>query len=141
MRQGQRPGPTELLSSAAQAGASQAVEGQHTAARSTRCLFARLKGLLVVLVLAVVVVDDPQDFDEAKGGPKPPQGRVLVGSTSAMTLGRLPLRWLVASGAEVQAGGRHPRPMAVKNGGGSLCSSRLPASGLVQCVWLVHWRS
>jgi hypothetical protein len=30
------------------------------------------------------MVDDPQDLDEAEGGSQPPQGRLLVGSTSAM---------------------------------------------------------
>jgi hypothetical protein len=33
----------------------------------------------VVLVLAGVVVDDPQDLDEAEGDPQAPQGRLLVG--------------------------------------------------------------
>jgi hypothetical protein len=33
---------------------------------------------LVVLVVALVVVDDSQDLDEAKGGPQPTQGRLLV---------------------------------------------------------------
>ncbi len=68
-----------------------------------RCLFARLEGLFVVLIPTVVVVDDPQDLDVAKSGPKPPQGRVLVG----VELGHgprpaLPLWWLVSAGAEVQ---------------------------------------
>ena len=35
--------------------------------------------LVVVLVLDLIVVDDPQDFDEAEGGSQPPQGRRLVG--------------------------------------------------------------
>jgi len=30
-----------------------------------------LGGLAVVLVLAIVVVDDPQDLDEAEGGSQP----------------------------------------------------------------------
>jgi hypothetical protein len=38
-----------------------------------------LDRLVVVLVLAVIVVDDPQDLDEPEGGPQPPQGRLLVG--------------------------------------------------------------
>jgi hypothetical protein len=50
-----------------------------------------------------VVVDDSQNLDVAEGGPKPPQGNVLVG----VDLGHgprpaLPLRWLVAAGAQVQ---------------------------------------
>jgi hypothetical protein len=49
-----------------------------------RALLAVLDGLVVMVVLAVVVVHDPQDLDEAEGGPQPPQGRHLVGSTSAM---------------------------------------------------------
>jgi hypothetical protein len=52
--------------------------------------------------LAVVVVDDPQDLDEAEGGPQPPQGRLLVGVDLGHDPGRLPPRWLVASGAQVQ---------------------------------------
>ena len=49
-----------------------------------RALLAVLDGLVVMVVLAVVVVHDPQDLDEAEGGLQPPQGRHLVGSTSAM---------------------------------------------------------
>jgi hypothetical protein len=37
-----------------------------------------LRGWSSVLVL-VVVVEDPQDLDEAEGGAQPPQGRLLVG--------------------------------------------------------------
>jgi hypothetical protein len=44
-----------------------------------RLFLAFFKKLVVVLVLALVVVDDPEDLDEAEGGPKPPQGRLLVG--------------------------------------------------------------
>ena len=40
---------------------------------------AFLDVLVVVLVLAVIVVDDSQDLDEAEGGSQPPQGRLLVG--------------------------------------------------------------
>jgi hypothetical protein len=47
------------------------------------------------------VVDDLQDLDEAEGGPKPPQGRLLSGSSSAMAE-PLPLWWLVASSSQIQ---------------------------------------
>ena len=48
------------------------------------------------------MVNDPQDLDEAEGGPQPPQGRLLV----RIQLGHGP-RWLawpglVASGPKVQ---------------------------------------
>jgi hypothetical protein len=49
-----------------------------------RSFLAFFKKLVVVLVLALVVVDDPEDLDEAEGGPKPPQGASWSGSTSAM---------------------------------------------------------
>jgi hypothetical protein len=48
------------------------------------------------------VVDDPQDLDEAEGGPKPAQGRLLVGVELDHGPSRLPSRGLVASGAQVQ---------------------------------------
>jgi hypothetical protein len=35
--------------------------------------------LVLILLLALVMVDDPQDLDEAEGGSQPPQGRLLVG--------------------------------------------------------------
>jgi len=44
-----------------------------------RALLTFLGELVVVLVLDLIVVDDPQDFDEAEGGSQPPQGRRLVG--------------------------------------------------------------
>ncbi len=55
----------------------------------------------VVLVLAGVVVDDPQDLDEAEGDPQAPQGRLLVGVDLGHGPSRLP-PGLVAAGAEVQ---------------------------------------
>jgi hypothetical protein len=66
------------------------------------CLLALVEGLAVALVLVVVVVDDPQDLDEAEGGPQPTQGRLLVG----VELGHGP-SWLapwrlVAAGPQVQ---------------------------------------
>jgi hypothetical protein len=78
--------------------------GQHTAARSSRCRSAGLERLLVVLIPAgLVVVDDSQNLDVAKGGPRPPQGNVLVGvDLSHGPRPALPLRWLVAAGAQVQ---------------------------------------
>jgi hypothetical protein len=42
-------------------------------------LLTFLGELVVVLVLDLIVVDDPQDLDEAEGGSQPPQGRRLVG--------------------------------------------------------------
>jgi hypothetical protein len=57
---------------------------------------------VVVVVLAVVVVDDPQDLDEAEGGSQPAQGRLLVGVDLGHDSGRLPPRWLVAPGPQVQ---------------------------------------
>jgi hypothetical protein len=50
----------------------------------------------------VVVVDDPQHFNEAEGGSQPPQGRLLVGVELGHGPGRLPSRRLVAAGPEVQ---------------------------------------
>jgi hypothetical protein len=64
-------------------------------------LLALLDGL-VVLVLALVVVDDLQDLDEAEGGSQPPQGRLLVRIDLGHGRGRLPPRWFVAAGPEVQ---------------------------------------
>jgi hypothetical protein len=57
---------------------------------------------MVVLVLVGLVVDDLQDLDEAKGGSQPPQGRRLVGIDLGHRPSRLPPRWLVSSGPEVQ---------------------------------------
>ena len=65
------------------------------------CPLALVDGL-AVLVLVVVVVDDPQDLDEAEGGSQPAQGRLLVGVDLGHVSSRLPPRWLVASGPEVQ---------------------------------------
>jgi hypothetical protein len=48
------------------------------------------------------MVDDPQDLDEAEGGSKPPQGRLLVGVDLGHRPGRLPPRWLVASNPQMQ---------------------------------------
>jgi hypothetical protein len=50
----------------------------------------------------VVVVDDPQDLNEAKGGSQPPQGRLLVGVDLGHGPDRLPPRWLLAAGPQVQ---------------------------------------
>jgi hypothetical protein len=47
------------------------------------------------------MVDDPQDLDEAEGGPKPPQGRLLVGVDLGHGPGRLP-SGLVAADPQVQ---------------------------------------
>jgi hypothetical protein len=46
-----------------------------------RPLLPFLGGLVVVLVLGLVVVmvDDPQDLDEAEGCSQPTKGRLLVG--------------------------------------------------------------
>jgi hypothetical protein len=54
------------------------------------------------LVLVGLMVDDLQDLDEAEGGPKPPQGRLLVRIELGHDPGRLPPWWLVASSPEVQ---------------------------------------
>jgi hypothetical protein len=51
----------------------------------------------VVLVLVVVVVDDPQDLDEAEGGSQPAQGCLLVGVDLGQGRSRLSVRWVVAS--------------------------------------------
>jgi hypothetical protein len=48
------------------------------------------------------VVHDLEDLDEAKGGPKPPQGRFLVGIELGHGRSWLSARWLVASSPEVQ---------------------------------------
>jgi hypothetical protein len=48
------------------------------------------------------VVDDPQDLDEAEGGPQPAQGRLLVGVDRSHGPSQLSPRWLVASGLQVQ---------------------------------------
>jgi hypothetical protein len=54
------------------------------------------------LVLVIVVVDDPQDLDEAEGGSEAPQGRLLLGIELGHRPGRLAPWWLVASGPQVQ---------------------------------------
>ena len=53
--------------------------GELTLPVCRRALLTFLGELVVVLVLDLVVVDDPQDLDEAEGGSQPPQGRRLVG--------------------------------------------------------------
>jgi hypothetical protein len=53
-------------------------------------------------VLVGLVVDDRQDLDEAEGGPQASQGRRLVGVELGHGPSRLPPRWLVASGPQVQ---------------------------------------
>ena len=58
--------------------------------------------LVVVLVLAVVMVDDPQDLDEAEGGSQLPQGRLLVGVDLSHGPARLAPRRLVPAGAKMQ---------------------------------------
>ena len=48
------------------------------------------------------MVDDPQGLDEAEGGSKPAQGRLLIGVDLGHGRSWLPLRWLVVAGPEVQ---------------------------------------
>lgn len=48
------------------------------------------------------MIADLEHLDEAEGGPKPAQSRLLAGSTSAMSPPRLPPRRLVAAGPQVQ---------------------------------------
>ena len=48
------------------------------------------------------MVDDPQGLDEAEGGSKPAQGRLLIGVDLGHGRSWLPLRWLVAAGPEAQ---------------------------------------
>lgn len=48
------------------------------------------------------MVNDPQDRDEAEGGPQPPQGRLLVRVDLSHGPGRLGSRGLVASSPKVQ---------------------------------------
>ena len=55
-----------------------------------------------MVVLVLVVVDDPKDFDEAEGGSQPPQGRLLVGVDLGHGVSRLPPWRLVATGPQVQ---------------------------------------
>jgi hypothetical protein len=66
------------------------------------CLVTVFGYLIVPLVLARVVVDDPQDLDEAEGGSQPPHGRLLLGVDLGHGRSRLPLRRIVASGPQVQ---------------------------------------
>jgi hypothetical protein len=61
-----------------------------------------LDGFVVAPVLVGFVVDDCQDLDEAEGGPKPPQGRLLVGIQLGHSPSQLPPPRLVASGPKVQ---------------------------------------
>ncbi len=49
-----------------------------------------------------MVVDDPQDLDEAEGGAQAPQGRLLIRVDVGHGRSRLPPRWFVASGPEMQ---------------------------------------
>jgi hypothetical protein len=49
-----------------------------------------------------VVVDDPQNFDEPKGGSQATQDRLLVGVDLGHDPTWLAPRWLVALGPEVQ---------------------------------------
>jgi hypothetical protein len=37
-----------------------------------------LDGFVVVVVLVGLMIDNPQNLDEAEGGPQPPQSRLLV---------------------------------------------------------------
>jgi hypothetical protein len=48
------------------------------------CLLTILIQLAVALVVSGLVVDDPQDLDEAEGGSQPAQTASWSGSTSAM---------------------------------------------------------
>jgi hypothetical protein len=48
------------------------------------------------------VIDDPQDLDEAEGGPKLAQGRLLVRIKLGHSPGQLVTRRLVAASAQVQ---------------------------------------
>jgi hypothetical protein len=50
-----------------------------------------------------LVVDDPQDLDEAEGGSQATQGRVLVRSTSAMARARYRRGGLSGSQVQVDA--------------------------------------
>jgi hypothetical protein len=59
-------------------------------------------GFVVVSILVGFVVDDLQDLDEAEGGPKPSQSRLLVGIELGHGPSRLAPRCLVESGPEVQ---------------------------------------
>jgi hypothetical protein len=43
------------------------------------CFLPVIDVLVVVLVLILVVADDPQDLDGAEGGSQPPPGRLLAG--------------------------------------------------------------
>jgi hypothetical protein len=62
-----------------------------------------LDGFVVVLILiGLRVVDDPQNLDEAEGSSRTTQGRLLVGVDLGHGRGRLPPRRLVAPGPEVQ---------------------------------------
>jgi hypothetical protein len=56
----------------------------------------------VVVLVLTVVVDDPQDLDEAESGAQAPQGRLLLGVDLGHDPSRLPPPWLVASGPQVQ---------------------------------------
>jgi hypothetical protein len=67
--------------------------------------------LLEDLVLTLVVVDDPEDLDEAECGSQPTQGRLLVRVELGHDSSRLPPRRLVAPGPEVQV---HPAAMELE---------------------------
>jgi hypothetical protein len=56
----------------------------------------------VVVLVLTVVVNDPQDLDEAEGGAQPAQGRLLLGVDLGRDPSRLPPWRLVASGSQVQ---------------------------------------
>ena len=76
-------------------------------------MLAFFKKLVAVLVLflALVMVDDPQDLDEAEGGSQPPQGRLLVGVDLSHGRSRLVPGWLVAAGPQVQI---HPAALELE---------------------------
>ena len=67
-------------------------------------MLAFFKKLVAVLVLflALVMVDDPQDLDEAEGGSQPPQVRLLLGVDLGHGPSRLPSWRIVAAGPEMQ---------------------------------------
>jgi hypothetical protein len=79
----------------------QGAAGELTLPVCRRSLPTFLDLLVVVLVLVLVVIDDPQHFDEAEGGSQPAQGRLLVGVDLSHSSSRLPPRWLVAAGPQV----------------------------------------
>jgi hypothetical protein len=76
-----------------------------------RALLTFIGELVVVLVLDLVVVDDPQDLDEAEGGSQPPAGPPPGRGRSRPQAGRLAPRWLVAAGPQVQI---HPAALELE---------------------------